>query len=73
MGADEGAAAIDPPAAGGERRIEEMPDMDHLGPDFEIDAHIGGTGGLGQAQRIVEQGLGGPDLDAKRARPERSA
>src|SRR6516165_7764868 len=60
------AAFRDRAAAGGKRRMEQVPDMDHLGPDLEADADIRGPGGPGEAQRVVEQGLGGPDLDEER-------
>ena len=60
------AAFRDRAAAGGKRRMEQVPDMDHLGPDLEADADIRSAGGPGEAQRVVEQGLGGPDLNEER-------
>src|ERR1700756_2672992 len=62
-GADEGPALFDRKQAGFELGVEEVPDMDHLGPDLQIDADIGGTGGLGQPDRVVEQGFRRTDLD----------
>ena len=43
--------------------MKEMPDMDHFRPYLQFDPHIGGARRLGEAERVVEQGLGGADLD----------
>jgi hypothetical protein len=35
--------------------MEHVPDMNHLGPDLQIDTDVGGAGGFGQPDRVVEQ------------------
>ena len=39
-----GAAFLDRAAAGAQLGMEQMPDMDHLGPDLQIDPDIRGAG-----------------------------
>lgn len=46
--------------------MEHVPDMNHLGPDLQIDSDVGGAGGFGQPDRVVEQGLRRSDLDQQR-------
>src|SRR5271163_4269441 len=46
-----------------ELRIPEWPRMDHVGPDFEGRGDVGLAGGGGEADSVVEQGLGRADLD----------
>src|SRR5271166_3925652 len=41
---DEGGAGFDCLKAGFEFGMEQVPDMDHLGPDLQIDPDIGGAG-----------------------------
>src|SRR5229473_4852182 len=62
----EGARRLDRPLAGLQLGMKQRPDMDHLRPDLEFDAHVGGAGQPGEADRIVEQRLGGTDLDQQR-------
>ena len=72
-GADEGAAGLDRVQTGVEFGMEQVPDMDHLGPDLQIDPHIGGAGQPRQPDRVVEQRLAAPTWINRGARPARSA
>jgi hypothetical protein len=51
------AARLDRPLPGLQLRMEHVPDMNHFGPDLQIDADIGGARGFGQRDRVVEQSL----------------
>jgi hypothetical protein len=66
MGADEGAHLGERRAACGELRVEEMPGMDHLGPDPQCGVHLRGAGDGCEPQGIVEEGFRGADLDEQR-------
>jgi hypothetical protein len=49
--------------------MEHVPDMNHLGPDLQIDSDVGDAGGFGQPDRVVEQGLRRSDLDQQSRGP----
>ena len=49
-----------------EPRVPERPSMDHVRPDFEGRGDVGRAGRGGEADRVVEQGLGRTDLDQGR-------
>ena len=61
MGPHESAAFLNGTPAGLQLGVEQVPDMDHLGPDLQVDIDVRGAGNLGELQRIVEQRVGGAD------------
>jgi hypothetical protein len=46
--------------------MKQMPDVDHFWPDLKVNTYVRGAGRFGEADRIVEQGFGGADLDQQR-------
>ena len=48
------AGASERAAAGLEARVPHLPSMDHVWPDFEPHANVGGAGCSGEAGRVVE-------------------
>lgn len=63
------AARLDRPLPGLQLRVEHVPDMNHFGPDLQIDADISGARGFGQRDRVVEQSFRRADLDQERRQP----
>ena len=47
----------------GQEAREHLPDVDHFRPDFELDLNARGLRTIGDAVRVIEQGLGVADLD----------
>src|SRR5271166_6358311 len=43
--------------------IEQLPDVDHVGPDLQSHPNVSRTRRAGEPYRIVEQCFGGADLD----------
>src|SRR5262249_56812262 len=60
------ATRLDRALPGLQLRVEHVPDMNHFGPNLQIDADIVSAGRLGQPDRVVKQGLRRADLDQKR-------
>ena len=46
-----------------------VPDVDHFGPDLQVDGDIRRTRHLGQTDRIVQQGFRRADLDQQGRKP----
>src|SRR5262249_35094300 len=55
--ANEGAGGRDRAAALFQLGCPQVPGVNHVGPDLEIDAHIGSPGPPGDPDRVVEQRL----------------
>jgi hypothetical protein len=51
---------------GGDLLVKQRECVDHVGPDLQRDDVIGGAERTGKADGVVEQGLGGADLDQHR-------
>ena len=45
---------------------EDVPGMNHVGPDLELDLDTFLAGGLGDAKAVIEQSFRGADLDQER-------
>ena len=54
-------------------REEQMPSVDHRGPDPKRDVHACASGRAGQTHRIIEERLVRADLDQRRGKPFKSA
>jgi len=63
------AARLDRPLPGLQLRMEHVPDMNHFGPDLQIDADISGARRFRQPDRVVEQSFRRADLDQERRQP----
>src|SRR5690242_13504029 len=63
------ATRLDRPLPGLQLRMEHVPDMNHFGPDLQIDADISGARGFGQRDRVVEQSFCRADLDQEWRQP----
>src|SRR5882724_12835576 len=50
-------------------RSEELPDMDHVGPHLQVYLHPSRFCPLSYPGGVIEQGLGGTDLDKQRRQP----
>jgi hypothetical protein len=60
---NECATLLNPPLARLQFGMEQVPDVDHLRPDLEINAHVRGARHPREADRVVEQGFRGADVD----------
>ena len=61
--ADEHSGVAERPAAGFQMRVPQVPRMNHVWPDLQRHAHIGGTGCGGEARGVREQRLCRTHLD----------
>ena len=59
----ERAPGLDRPEARLQLGVKQMPDVNHFWPDLQVDTYVRGAGHFGEADRIVEQGFSGADLD----------
>ena len=71
--ADELSSVAERPAAGFQMRVPQVPRMNHVWPDLQRHAHIGGTGCGGEACGVREQRLGRTHLDQRRRQALKSA
>jgi len=60
---NECATLINRPLARLQLGMEQVPYVDHFRPDLEINAHVRGARHAREADRVVEQGFRGADLD----------
>jgi hypothetical protein len=63
---DEGTGTCQGETPGFQMRIPKRPGMNHVRPDLERDRDVSSAGSGGEANRVVEQCLVGPDLNERR-------
>lgn len=55
MGLEEHAGVANGIASFAEHEAEQVPDVRHVGPDFEPHRNVGGAGASGEARGVIEQ------------------